>query len=96
MANLHVMAATANAMILELDRTYNPLMSDLVVEQDALRPVAGYVNLPKGPGLGLTLDRDFVADHPYRGELGISAGGSPAFGLAAEVLEDRALRGLTA
>jgi D-galactarolactone cycloisomerase len=94
MANLHVMAAAADAIILELDRTYNPLMSGLVVEQVALRPSQGYVELPEGSGLGLTLDRDFLADHPYGGELGISAGGRPAAGLAAEVLADRATRGL--
>lgn len=95
MASLHLMAATANTMILELDRTYNPLMSELVLEHDALRPRAGYVELPSAPGLGLTLNRDFLADHPYRGELGISAGGRPAAGLAAEALADRHARGLS-
>jgi D-galactarolactone cycloisomerase len=96
MASLHVMAATTNTVILELDRTYNPLMSELVQERDAIRPTAGYVALPTAPGLGLTLDRDWMADHPYDGELGISAGGRPAVGLAAEVLADRAARGLVA
>jgi D-galactarolactone cycloisomerase len=96
MASLHVMAATTNAMILELDRTYNPLMTGLVREREALKPAAGYVALPTAPGLGLTLDRDWMADHPYDGELGISAGGRPAVGLAAEVLADRAARGLVA
>lgn len=94
MAGLHVMAATQNTIILELDRTYNPLMNDLVHE--SIRPVDGHVDLPSLPGLGLTLDRDFVTNHPYNGELGISAGGRPAVGLASEVLADRAARGLAA
>jgi D-galactarolactone cycloisomerase len=92
MANLHVMAATANTIILELDRTYNPLMGALVGE--AIRPVDGYLELPTAPGLGLELDRDFVANHPYDGELGISAGGRPAVGMASEALADRASRNL--
>jgi D-galactarolactone cycloisomerase len=92
MSNLHVMAGTSNTIILELDRTYNPLMSDLVGER--IRPLDGYLELPTAPGLGVTLDRDFVADHPYRGELGISTGGRPAVGMASEVLADRAARSL--
>jgi L-alanine-DL-glutamate epimerase-like enolase superfamily enzyme len=92
LANLHVMAATANTIILELDRTYNPLMTDLVAEP--IRPVDGFLDLPTAPGIGLTLDRDFVADHPYNGELGISAGGQPAVGMGSEVLADRAARTL--
>jgi len=91
-ANLHVMAATANTIILELDHTYNPLMTDLV--QESIRPREGLVDLPTGPGLGLTLDRDFVEDHPYDGELGISVGAPPAVGLATELLNERALREL--
>ncbi len=90
MANLHVMAATSNTIILELDRTYNPLMTELVAE--AIRPVDGFVEVPTAPGLGLTLDREFVVAHRYNGELGISAGGRPAVGTAAEVLADRAAR----
>jgi D-galactarolactone cycloisomerase len=92
MANLHVMAACPNYVILELDRTYNPLMSELV--ESPIVVSGGYVELPTAPGLGLTLNRDFLAGHPYDGELGISAGGRPAFGLASEVLADRASREL--
>jgi L-alanine-DL-glutamate epimerase-like enolase superfamily enzyme len=93
LANLHVMASTSNTIILELDRTYNPLMTELVGEP--IKPVDGYLELPTAPGLGLTLNRDFLEDHPYNGELGISAGGRPAVGMASEVLADRATRGLT-
>ncbi len=94
MASVHVMAACPNYVILELDRTYNPLMTALV--ETPLTVSDGYVELPTGPGLGLTLNRDFLSDHPYDGELGISAGGRPAFGLASEALADRASRGLAA
>jgi L-alanine-DL-glutamate epimerase-like enolase superfamily enzyme len=88
LANLHVMASTSNTIILELDRTYNPLMTELVGEP--IKPVDGYLELPTAPGLGLTLNRDFLENHPYNGELGISAGGRPAVGMASEVLADRA------
>lgn len=94
LANLHVMASTSNTIILELDRTYNPLMTELVGEP--IRPADGYLELPTAPGIGLTLNRDFLADHPYNGELGISAGGRPAVGMGSEVLADRAARGLGA
>lgn len=93
-ANLHVMAATSNTIILELDRTYNPLMAELV--DVPIKPVDGFLELPTAPGIGLEIDRDFLADHPYDGELGISAGGQPAVGLGSEVLADREARGLGA
>jgi hypothetical protein len=41
------------------------------------------------PGLGVDIDWDFVADHPYSGEIGLGAGSRPAFGLATEVIPDR-------
>lgn len=92
MCSVHLMAACPNYVILELDRTYNPLMEHLTEEKLVVKD--GNVILPTAPGLGLTLDRDFIADHPYEGQLGISAGSKPAFGLAAEVLADRAVRDL--
>lgn len=86
-ASLHLCAASPNALILELDRTYNPLQTELAKEPLVVRD--GCVELPRAPGLGLEIDWDFVADHPYEGELGIGAGARPAFGLAAELLPDR-------
>ncbi len=86
-ASLHLVASSPNAIVLELDRTYNPLQTELV--KNPLVVKDGYVRLPDGPGLGVELDRDFVADHPYNGELGIGAGARPAFGLASELLPDR-------
>jgi len=91
--SLHLCAASPNAILLELDRTYNPLQAELV--KNPLNVHDGVVELPTGPGLGLEIDWDFVDDNPYRGELGIGAGARPAFGLATEErdLEVVALRG---
>lgn len=86
-ASLHLCATSPNAIILELDRTYNPLQTELVKNPLVVRD--GYVELPRTPGLGLEIDWDFVADHPYDGELGIGTGARPAFGLAGELLPDR-------
>lgn len=85
--SLHLCATSPNAILLELDRTYNPLQTELV--KNPLNVHDGVVELPAGPGLGVEIDWDFVADNPYRGELGIGAGARPAFGLATELLPDR-------
>lgn len=92
-ASLQLVAATPNAVILELDRTYNPLQTELARNPLVVRD--SFVELPRGPGLGIELDWDFVADHPYHGELGIGAGARPAFGLASELLPDRYAESLT-
>ena len=86
-ANLHVAAACANAPVIEYDRTYNPLQTELVTNPPAVHD--GVVDLPAGPGLGVEIDWDFVADHPYTGEIGIGAGSRPAFGLLSELIPDR-------
>lgn len=86
-ASLHLAASNPNAIILELDRTYNPLQTDLVKDPLVVRD--GHVELLRKPGLGVEIDWDFVTDHPYGGELGIGAGARPAFGLASELLPDR-------
>jgi D-galactarolactone cycloisomerase len=91
-ASLHLNAASPNAIVLELDRTYNPLMTDLVT--NPLNVHDGVVELPTAPGLGVEIDWEFVASHPYSGEHGIGAGARPAFGLAHEVLPDREVEAL--
>jgi D-galactarolactone cycloisomerase len=91
-ASLHLNASSPNATLLELDRTYNPLMTDLV--SNPLHVHDGIVELPAGPGLGLEIDWDFVRTNPYHGEHGIGAGARPAFGLANEVLPDRSVEAL--
>jgi D-galactarolactone cycloisomerase len=91
-ANLHVAAASSNAVVLEVDRTYNPLQTQLAKNPPVIED--GYVQLPQGPGLGIEIDWDFVADHPYNGELGVGAGARPAFGLMNELLPDRFMESL--
>ena len=65
---------------MEYDRTYNPIQTDLVTNPPLVHDCV--IELPNGPGLGVEIDWDFVADHPYTGEIGIGAGSRPAFGLA--------------
>jgi len=86
-ANLHVVAASSNAPIIEYDRTYNEIQEKLV--RNPLSVHDSVIELPTEPGLGVEIDWDFVADHPYTGEIGIGAGSRPAFGLATEVISDR-------
>ncbi|HEY3268591.1 MAG TPA: mandelate racemase/muconate lactonizing enzyme family protein [Armatimonadota bacterium] len=74
-ANLHLVAATANAPILEIDVTFNPLMADLA--PNALRWSEGTLIPPDGPGLGLEIDMEWAAAHPYGGEPNISLGMKP-------------------
>ncbi|MGB2711128.1 MAG: mandelate racemase/muconate lactonizing enzyme family protein [Conexibacter sp.] len=93
-SNAHLVAATTNAPILELDRTYNPLMTELVNEP--VRPQDGCLPLPTAPGIGLTLNRDFAADHAYNGELAMTIGARPATGVQREELSDRAAETLIA
>lgn len=74
-ANLHLVAASSNAPIIELDTTYNPLMTQLA--PDALLWQEGHLVPPGKPGLGLEIDLDFVHAHPYTGEPNISLGVRP-------------------
>lgn len=91
-ASLHLNAVSPNAILLELDRTYNPLMTQLVKQPLDIHD--GVVELPAAPGLGVEIDWDFVKEHPYGGEHGIGAGARPAFGLGYEVLPDRKVEAL--
>jgi L-alanine-DL-glutamate epimerase-like enolase superfamily enzyme len=57
-SGLHLAVATPCVTTLEFSRGENPLLNDLVEEPFHL--VDGYVLAPDRPGLGLTLNRDFV------------------------------------
>jgi L-alanine-DL-glutamate epimerase-like enolase superfamily enzyme len=57
-SGLHLAVATPCVNTLEFSRGENPLLHELVEEQFDLRD--GYVLAPDRPGLGLTLNRDFV------------------------------------
>ena len=91
-ANLHVVAASSNAPIIEYDKTWNEIQEKLVVNPPRVHD--SVIDLPTGPGLGVDIDWDFVAAHPYSGEIGIGAGSRPAFGLASEVIPDRVSKSL--
>ncbi len=65
MANLHLAACTPNFKIQEHFNDF----ADEHVKQAApgLPPVEdGYFALPTAPGLGVELDTDFVAEHPFQ------------------------------
>lgn len=91
-ASLHLVAASANAPLMEYDRTYNPIQTALVKSPPEVHD--SVIELPKGPGLGVEIDWDFVADHPYTGKIGIGAGSRPAFGAVIETIPDRSAESL--
>jgi L-alanine-DL-glutamate epimerase-like enolase superfamily enzyme len=57
-SGLHLAVATPCVTMLEYSRGENPLLHELIAEPFDL--VDGHVPAPTRPGLGLTLDRDFV------------------------------------
>ena len=69
------------------------IQTDLVTNPPVVRDST--IELPRGPGLGVEIDWDFVADHPYTGEIGIGAGSRPAFGLRTEIIPDRSATSLS-
>lgn len=64
MANMHFLASTPNAFIMEHDQTINPLREELLI-----RPIIykdGYVELIEGlPGLGVELREETIRKYPY-------------------------------
>ncbi len=67
-AGLHLIAATPNALLCEYPSSFktSPLANALLKEP--ILPDAGFLNVPDGPGLGITFDEDALAAHaldPY-------------------------------
>jgi L-alanine-DL-glutamate epimerase-like enolase superfamily enzyme len=60
-ASLHLAAAIPNGTYFELDRNVNRLRDDLI-EQPFGIDSDGYLALPEGPGLGITLDERVVRE----------------------------------
>ncbi|MER7284094.1 mandelate racemase/muconate lactonizing enzyme family protein [Dactylosporangium sp. NPDC000244] len=60
-AALQFAAATPNVPIYEYNRLPNPLRDDLPVERPSL--VDGALAVPDGPGLGVTLDEELIAEY---------------------------------
>jgi L-alanine-DL-glutamate epimerase-like enolase superfamily enzyme len=57
-ANMHLIASLPNGITVEVDRTGNPFIDELLVEPLIVRE--GEITLPAGPGLGIELDEDVV------------------------------------
>jgi D-galactarolactone cycloisomerase len=53
-----------NEPVIEFDRTRNPLRDDLLTENFALE--GGYLQVPRGPGLGITIDEDVLRKYEWR------------------------------
>ena len=54
-ANLHLIASLPTGMTVEIDRTGNPFIDELLVTP--VRVVDGKIAVPQGPGLGIELNR---------------------------------------
>jgi L-alanine-DL-glutamate epimerase-like enolase superfamily enzyme len=60
-AGLHCSAAATSSFILEYSVGANPMLHGLAVED--FRVEDGHIEIPDRPGLGVTIDEDFVARH---------------------------------
>jgi L-alanine-DL-glutamate epimerase-like enolase superfamily enzyme len=60
-SGLQLAAATPNCTILEYSLGFNPMLHELVQESPVVRN--GYMYIPDRPGLGVTLNRDFVQEY---------------------------------
>ncbi|MDD9993117.1 MAG: mandelate racemase/muconate lactonizing enzyme family protein, partial [Rhodospirillales bacterium] len=60
-AGLQVMAASPAAVIVEYSLGANPLLHDLAEEN--FEVVDGMIAIPDRPGLGVTIDEEFLAAH---------------------------------
>jgi len=58
-SGLHVAAVATSGFILEYSLGANPMLHELAVEDFPV--VDGFVDIPDRPGLGVTVDEDFVA-----------------------------------
>lgn len=58
-ANMHFVAATPHALTVEVDRTGNPFIDDLLTKP--LQVEEGTIPVPDGPGLGIELNEEAVA-----------------------------------
>ncbi|MCL4385089.1 MAG: mandelate racemase/muconate lactonizing enzyme family protein [Actinobacteria bacterium] len=67
MANMHFIASTPNAFIMEYDKTFNPLRDELLIEKPTYE--SGYIKLIKGlPGLGVKLTDEIINKFPFINE----------------------------
>jgi D-galactarolactone cycloisomerase len=59
LANAHVVASIPHGLTVEVDRTGNPFVDELLTEP--LRITSGRLQLPSVPGLGVRLDEEVIA-----------------------------------
>ncbi len=73
MANMHFIASTPTAFIMEYDQTLNPLRDELLIEQPVYKD--GYVQLIEGlPGLGVELRPETMKKFAYCDEDAVQKG----------------------
>lgn len=60
-ANMHLIASLSNGITVEVDRTGNPFVDELLEEPLTVRD--GEIALPTGPGLGIELNEDLVSSY---------------------------------
>ncbi len=60
-ANMHLVASEQHSLMVEIDRTGNPFIEELLTEPLEIRE--GTVKLPRKPGLGIELNEDVIARH---------------------------------
>jgi galactonate dehydratase len=65
-ANIQLATCSPNFLILEGIERWRGIHADLLVKP--IQWEAGYVIPPTAPGLGVELNEDFAARHPYRGQ----------------------------
>jgi len=59
----HLCASVPNVKIMETDVDSAPWRDDIITELPDIKD--GYLNLPKGPGLGAELNEKEIAKHPW-------------------------------
>ena len=75
-ANIQISACTPNFLILESIQTWGGFHARIL--KQPIRWEEGYVIPPTGPGLGVELDEDVAAAHPYTGvDLHLEMGDQP-------------------
>jgi D-galactarolactone cycloisomerase len=62
--HLHLVAAVPNALFVERLLLFEPLTANTFI--DPPRPDGGYIDVPNRPGLGLTLNMDYINDQARR------------------------------
>ena len=60
-ANMHLVASQSRSLTVQIDRTGNPFIDELLTERFEVRD--GEVRLPREPSLGIELDEDVVGYH---------------------------------